>query len=205
MKEDTSRIIGRLQQAIRESGLSFVELEKRTGFAKSSLQRYASGTTTKIPINCIQAVAKATHVSPEWIMGWDTNEPRRFEMHRIPLVGTIACGAPILADENIEEYIDIADAIRCDFALRCKGDSMINARIFDGDVVFIEQTETVENGEIAAVLIGDEATLKKVYMYPNRIELRAENPLYKSIDLEGDEMQTVQILGRAVWFLSRVQ
>lgn len=82
---------------------------------------------------------------------------------------------------------------------------MINARIFDGDIVYIRQQPDVENGEIAAVLIGDEATLKKVYKYPNRIELRAENPTMKPLEYEGEEINNVRILGKAVYFISKVQ
>lgn len=125
--------------------------------------------------------------------------------YSVPLVGTIACGTPVLAEENIEEYIKVSEEINCDFALRCKGDSMINARIFDGDIVYIRQQPTVENGDIAAVLIDDEATLKKVYMYPNRIELRAENPTFKTLEFENEEMNKIKILGKAVAFFSMVR
>ena len=95
--------------------------------------------------------------------------------HKVPLLGSIACGAPILAEENMIGQVDLADGVHADFALQCKGDSMINARIFDGDLVYIRIQPEVENGEIAAVRIGDEATLKRVYYTPgsNRITLRA--------------------------------
>lgn len=205
MENNVKNIIVRFRQAIEDSGLSYATLEQKTGFARATLNRYASGKTEKVPMNCIEAVAQATGVSPAWIMGWDGQPKPVRKRSTVPLLGTIACGIPILADENIESYIDTPEPVKADFALRCKGDSMINARIFDGDIVYIRRQETVENGEIAAVLIGTEATLKKVYVYPNRIELRAENPLYKPIEVEGAEMSDVKILGKAVWFLSRVQ
>lgn len=126
------------------------------------------------------------------------------EMRKIPLVGTIACGTPILADQNIEEYVSIPKNITADFALTCKGDSMINARIFDGDVVYIRQQQTVENGEIAAVLIDNEATLKRVQLFDDHIILQPENPMYKPLAFWGEEMNTVQILGKAVAFTSAV-
>ena len=125
-------------------------------------------------------------------------------MRKIPLLGTIACGDPIIATENIEEEIDIPEHISGDFALRCKGDSMINARIFDGDIVYIRQQETVENGEIAAVLIDGEATLKRVRLFEDHISLEPENPQYRPIVLWGEEMNTVRILGKAVAFTSKV-
>ncbi len=127
------------------------------------------------------------------------------EMRKIPLIGSIACGAPILAEEHIEEYIDIPKHIHADFALTCKGDSMINARIFDGDIVYIRQQDTVENGQIAAVLIDGEATLKRVQIYEDHISLEPENPQYRPMVYWGEEMNTVRILGKAVAFTSAIR
>lgn len=127
------------------------------------------------------------------------------EMRRVPLLGTIACGEPILAEENLDGEVDIPENIHADFALRCKGDSMINARIFDGDIVYIRQQEDVDNGQIAAVLIGEEATLKRVYKYPNRLELRPENPTFPVYQYEGEQLAEVRILGKAVAFTSAVR
>ena len=120
----------------------------------------------------------------------------------VPLLGTIACGAPILAIENIEEMIPSPPKVNADFALSCKGESMINARIFPGDIVYIKRQPVVENGEIAAVLIGDEATLKRVYIFKNRLTLMAENPLFDPINLVGEEMNQATILGKAVAVVS---
>lgn len=126
-------------------------------------------------------------------------------MRKVPLLGAIACGAPILADEHIEEYVDIPKHIHADFALTCKGDSMINARIFDGDIVYIRQQDSVENGEIAAVLIDSEATLKRVKLYGDHISLEPENPMYKPLVFWNEEMNDVRILGKAVAFTSAVR
>lgn len=127
------------------------------------------------------------------------------EMRRIPLLGTIACGEPILAMDNIEDYVSIPKDLAGDFALICKGDSMINARIFDGDIVYIRQQDTVENGEIAAVLIDNEATLKRVRLYDDHIVLEPENPMYKPLSYWGEEMNAIRILGKAVAFTSIVK
>lgn len=126
-------------------------------------------------------------------------------MRKVPLVGSIACGTPILAEENLDGDVEAPDHVRADFALRCKGDSMINARIFDGDIVYIRQQESVEHGEIAAVLIGDEATLKRVYIYDDCISLEAENPQYKPMVYRGEEMNNIRILGKAVAFTSVIR
>ena len=126
------------------------------------------------------------------------------KMKKIPLIGAIACGDPITATENREGEIDVPEDIRCDFALRCKGNSMIGAGIHDGDAVYIRIQPEVENGQIAAVRIGDEATLKRVYLHTDYIELRPENPDYESIIRRREEMNDVHIEGKAVgythWF-----
>ena len=127
------------------------------------------------------------------------------KMKKVPLVGEIACGTPILAEQNVDAFLSMPDGVNADFCLRCKGDSMINARIFDGDIVYIRQQETVEHGEIAAVLIDNEATLKRVYLYDDRIVLEAENPQYRPKSYWGEDMNAVRILGRAVAFTSEVR
>lgn len=119
------------------------------------------------------------------------------EMMQVPLIGTIACGTPILAEQNIKSYIGVPAAWRADFALECHGDSM-SPTICDGDVVCIRSQPTVENGEVAAVRIDGEATLKRVYLHESFIELRAENPAFESIILAREEMNTVTIEGKAV-------
>ena len=128
------------------------------------------------------------------------------EMKRIPLVGQIACGTPILAEENITDYVDLPGHIRADFALTCKGDSMINAGIQDGDVVYIRKQEEVQNGQIAAVMVGeDEATLKRFYRMNGKITLSAENPAYSPLVYIGDEISAVRVIGRAVAFTHVIQ
>ena len=163
--------------------------------------------------NALSKLSEVFNVSVDYLLGRDTSsnifsipgiEPLPI-FRTVPLVGTIACGTPTLAEENIEEYVKMSDTIRADFALRCKGSSMINARIFDGDIVFIRQQPDVENGEIAAVLIENEATLKRVYKYPTRIELRAENPTFPALNYENDELDKVKIIGKAVAFISTVR
>ena len=124
---------------------------------------------------------------------------------KIPLLGDIACGDPITAVENIESYIDVPDCVSADFALTCKGDSMINARINDGDIVYIRQQPEVENGEIAAVLIDGEATLKRVFYGKGTIMLQAENPTYPPMVFSGEEILDIKILGKATYFLSKVK
>lgn len=120
---------------------------------------------------------------------------------KIGLLGTIACGDPITMSENMEEMIYPPYDVECTFALTCKGDSMIDARIYNGDIVYIKQQPDVDDGEIAAVRIGSEATLKKVYHYPDKVVLSPCNPRYSDIVLTGD----AEIIGKAVAFQSKVR
>lgn len=119
------------------------------------------------------------------------------EMDMVPLVGRIACGTPITAEQNVERIVCVPSKWRSTFTLTCKGDSM-EPRIHDGDLVAIRKQPEVENGEIAAVRIGEEATLKHVYLHENFIELRPENPAFNSIILSREDMNDVVIEGKAV-------
>lgn len=119
------------------------------------------------------------------------------ETERKPRVGRIACGDPIIAEENIEAYDEVLSSWHADFTLMCVGDSMA-PKIEDGDIVAIRAQPTVENGEIAAVRIGDEATLKRVFLHADYIELRPINPNYDSIIRSKHEMDDIRIEGRAV-------
>ena len=127
------------------------------------------------------------------------------KMRKVPLLGAIACGEPIYREED--EWISLPNDIKADFCLRCQGDSMINARINDGDIVFIKSCPEVENGQIAAVSIDNEVTLKRVYYYPekNKLVLNPENPAYEPFVYMNEELNDVRILGRAVMFLSSVK
>lgn len=126
------------------------------------------------------------------------------EMKQVPRLGKIACGTPILAVEDADEFDSVPSYVICDFSLECKGDSMINARIFDGDIVFIRQQPIVDNGEIAAVFIDGETTLKRFWKYEDHIVLQPENPQYKPLVFWENDMQNVSVLGKAVSFLSNV-
>lgn len=125
---------------------------------------------------------------------------RPIKTKKLPMLGNVACGEPIFAQESHESYVDADSDTDADFCLTAKGDSMINARIFDGDVLFVKSQPTVENGEIAVVLIEDEATVKRVYYDKenNVITLAPENPLYKPLRYEGPALDQIRILGKVV-------
>lgn len=195
----------------QELGLTLEEVGDYVGVGKSTVRKWEHGDIENMKRDKIALLSKILKLSPltfitgEVEYGTPDNIIPLPKMRKIPLLGTIACGEPILAAENIEALINADEDLNADFALRCKGDSMINARIFDGDIVYIREQPDVEDGEIAAVLIGEEATLKRVYKYPSKVVLRPENPLYDDMIYSKEEMNEVRILGKAVAFLSAVR
>lgn len=195
----------------QELGLTLEEVGDYVGVGKSTVRKWEHGDIENMKRDKIALLSKILKLSPltfitgEVEYGTPDNIIPLPKMKKIPLLGTIACGEPILATENIEALVNADENLNADFALRCKGDSMINARIFDGDIVYIREQPDVEDGEIAAVLIGEEATLKRVYKYPTKVVLRPENPLYDDMIYSKEEMNEVRILGKAVAFLSAVR
>ena len=207
----------RLRELRISHSLTQNELAQKLGIAKSTISMYENGNREP-DFETLETIADFFNCDMDYLLGKSdihnkhkssiptaTNIIPLPQTKKIPLLGSIACGEPILAEENIEDFIKMDEDILADFALRCKGDSMINARIFDGDIVYIRQQPDVENGEIAAVLIDNEATLKRVYKYPHRIELRAENPTIKPFEFADEEMNNIRILGKAVAFTSIIR
>lgn len=185
-------------------GLSADDVAKLLDVDRSTIYRYESDEIEKLPITIIQPLAKALRVHPAYLMGWE-EESDSVRLKKIPMLGTIAAGEPILAEGYCEYYVEADEDINADFCIKVKGDSMINARILDGDLVFIRKQPDVDDGEIAAVMIDGEATLKRVYKVPGRIQLRAENPAFKPIEVKEDDYSDVKILGKAVFFQSEVK
>ncbi len=196
----------KIRDARKAAGLTQRQLAEKINVSNTSVSNWEQNLSRPDP-DTIQNLCWALDVQPNYFFGTDSISgiiPMP-EMRKVPLVGTIACGTPILAAENIEDEVDMPKHIHADFALRCKGDSMINARIFDGDIVYIRKQDTVENGEIAAVLIGDDATLKRVRLFDDHIVLEPENPHIRPFTYWGEEMNSVHIIGKAVAFTSCVK
>ena len=194
-----------------EQGLTLEQVGDAVGVGKSTVRKWENGIIANMRRDKIASLAKVLNTTPAYLMGWKdelkVDNLYRIETRKFPLLGNIACGEPIFADEEREVYVSSDSSIDADFCLRAKGDSMIGARIYDGDIVFIHQQEMVDDGEIAAVLIGDEATLKRVQYnkQENEILLFAENPLYKTIRFCGEELDQIRILGKAVAFQSTIR
>ena len=205
--------IGKRIKEIRISkNITQDELALKIGTTKQTIYKYENEIVTNIPSQKIELISNALNTTPDYLMGWSDKSTDDLysipginpipKTYKRPRLGTIACGEPILAEENIETYDDIPDNIKCDFTLVCKGDSMINARINDGDIVYIKQQSPVDNGEIAAVLIDNEATLKRVYIYEDKVVLQPENTKYPPFVYTKEEMNNIRILGKAVGFTS---
>ncbi len=207
----------RIRLARLSKGMSQDDVATAINSTRQAIYKYENGIVTNIPLEKIDLIAKVLGVTPAYLMGWEEESKLQLDFaniknieplpkfKKIPLVGTIACGEPILAQENIEDYLMCPDKIDADFCLRCKGDSMIGARIYDGDIVYIRQQPDVESGEIAAVLVEEEATLKRVYKKGNSIILQPENPSYEPLVFVREEMNQIRILGKAICFLSKVK
>lgn len=197
--------------------------------SKSDLSQYISGKVE--PGNDkIFILSKALNVSERYLMGWESDistsdsldidhqatvsalvqkypELRPIKKRSFPMLGKVACGQPIMANKDYDSFV-VADAdIDADFCLTASGDSMINARILDGDIVFIRKQEIVDNGDIAAVVIDDEVTLKRFFYYRSSqtLRLQPENPMYEPMLYSGEELAHIHVLGKVVCFQSIVR
>ena len=189
------------------------ELAKRAGYTdRSSIAKIEKGQVD-LPQSKILLFADIFRVTPGELMGNDGIDDilskfpniHPITTQRFPVLGSVSCGEPKFMDEEIDVYVDASEEIKADFVLRAKGDSMIGARIYDGDLVFVRKQDIVENGEIAVVAIDDEATLKRFYKYGELIVLRAENPAYKDQEYTPEQAREIRVLGKAVSFQSVVK
>ena len=204
----------------RELGLTLKDVAHAVGVSVGTVSRWESGKIVNMRRDRIAALARILQVPTSFIMGeaseagrapvgervkgaagesgaevWNISSPRR---EPVPLLGRIAAGSPSYAEENVEGYEFPQSRVKADFCLEVRGDSMENAGIHTGDIVFIRRQPTVEEGEIAAVLVDGEATLKRFYRHGDAVELRPENSRYKSMFFTQENCSQFKILGKAV-------
>lgn len=204
----------RIRQVRQEQDVTQQELADYIGVSKQAAYKYENNIVTNIPTDKVDAIAKRLRVSPAYLMGWEEQPapaaskeptvPPGFmpmpEMVQVPLIGSIACGTPITAEQNIKSYVGVPSAWRADFALECHGDSMAPT-ICDGDVVCIRSQPEVEQGQIAAVRIGEEATLKHCYYQNGVVQLIADNPsVCPPMVYTGSDLDEIEVEGLAVGF-----
>lgn len=207
-----------MNRRIRERRLALnltqEELAHRLGMQKSAIAKYESGRVENIKRSTLAKMSEILECSPAYLMGWDDADSQipsfdnilPIQTKRVPLLGEIACGQPIFCTEDRESYVEAGTDVRADFCLKARGDSMVGARILDGDLVFIQRDAELENGQIFAVAIDDEATLKRVYYDAKSqvLQLMAENSRYAPLIYTGETLDHVHILGKAVAFQSDV-
>lgn len=202
---------------INEHNISVREFSRRTGLSNSYISRIVNGQDNNPSLEAIKKIAKALNISSIQLFDMlDDNTSIHIKgisnihpiaKQRVPMLGEVACGKPIQCIEDRESYVLAGTEIDCDFCLTCRGDSMINARIHDGDIVFVKKMDMVENGDIAVVVIEDEATLKRFFYYPNKglLVLKPENPKYEDLMYAKDELNQIHVLGKAIAFQSDVE
>lgn len=202
-EDDIKRVFAaNLNRFLTASGIKQNEIAKMLRVAESTVSSWCNGA--KLP-----RMPKIDHLAQIFgVQRSDLLEEKRALppymypakwREPVPLIGDIACGTPILAEQNITDYVQTPEHVYCDFALKCHGDSMINAGIHDGDIVYIRQQSIVDNGQIAAVLVGDEeATLKRFYRLGDTVTLNAENPAFPPLVFVGEEVSQVHIIGLAI-------
>lgn len=205
----------RLKSLRSEKGWSQQRLADELNLSKSSVNMYERGEREP-GFETMEAIADTFNVDMDYLYGrTDVKiaEPIQFNVGTVPpgfeplprmvkkpLIGDIACGEPITAEQNVADYVDVPETVHCDFCLRCHGDSMVDAGIQDNDVVYIRIQPEVEDGEIAAVRIGGEATLKRVYYDGQSLTLMPANSSYRPKTYSGPELENIRIEGKAVGF-----
>ena len=200
----------RLAQVMAEKNMRAAELSRRTGISKPRLSQYLSGVY--IPkADAICLIAQALEINEGYLLGTsDSIQAEKTEgtkFKALPVVGEIACGAPVFVNEEDDGLVITDIDTDADFCLIAKGDSMKDARICNGDTVFIKKTDVVANGDIAAVVINDEATLKRVYYYPEseKLMLIPENNSYEPLVFVGEDLEKIHIIGKAIAFKSDIK
>lgn len=207
-----------MNRRIRERRLALnltqEELAHRLGMQKSAIAKYESGRVENIKRSTLAKMSEILECSPAYLMGWDDADSQipsfdnilPIQTKRVPLLGEIACGQPIFCTEDRESYVEAGTDVKADFCLKARGDSMVGARILDGDLVFIQRDAPLEAGQIYAVAIDDEATLKRVYYDETArvLQLLSENAKYPPMIYSGERLDHVHILGRAIAFQSDV-
>lgn len=199
-----------------QKGLTLEELGNMVGVGKSTVRKWENGMIANMKRDKILKVSEALDTTPAYLMGWEEAENIvkldnvfQIELKCFPLLGEIACGIPKYTNEDRESYVMAGTDIKADFCLRASGDSMINARILNGDIVFVRKQDMVENGEIAAVVVNNdsEATLKRIFYYKEKalLILKAENPSFEDLIFQDEELNQVHILGKAVAFQSDIK
>ena len=205
----------RIHERRIEKGITLAQVAEKLGVTEATAQRYECGSIKSIPYDCMCAYGELLNCSPAYLMGWEENSSvnanniHPIELKHFPLLDETTGGELKDTNETRESYVMAGTDIQADFCLKASGDSMINARIHDGDIVFIKKQDSVKNGEIAVVAVNNESAvmLKRVFHYVDKgmVILKAENPAYEDMIFTKEELVDFHILGKAVAFQSDVR
>lgn len=202
----------RIKMLRTQQGLTLEEVGTRVGVGKSTVRKWESGQIANMRRDKIALLAKALNVTPAYLMGWDEPSPASRPLpagllpvvkRRIPILGHVAAGVPIMAEREYEEYEDDTYGLSCDYVLRVEGDSM-EPRVMNGDIVYVRQQPDVDDGQIAVVGVDDSVTLKVVYHLPNGLQLVSLNPKYKPMIYTQSNTDYLAIIGLAVAYKRRL-
>ena len=185
-------------------GLTLAEIAKRMNVTEATVQRWESGNIKNIRYERLVKLAEILSIDPTELMGWSNEKSTTpSKSVKIPVLGYVKAGIPMEAIENIIDYEEISEEMTRTgefFGLKVKGDSM-EPKISEGDVVIVRKQETVENGEIAVILInGDEATIKRFYKSPLGITLMSTNTKYGPFNYSPEEVDNlpITVIGKVV-------
>lgn len=194
-----------------ELQLTLEDVAKRVGVSPATISRWESGDIANMRRDRIAALAEALQISPAVIMGWDVDTTLPSGAHRpqfkkVPMQGYAAAGQPLEDLNQDTPYYDIENKYDVDFCITVRGDSMIDANINDGDIVFIKSMPEVPNGKIACVEIDNEKVcLKRFYKSGKTVSLASANSKYAPMFFTEDTCESIKVLGLAVLRQSEIQ
>ena len=199
----------RLKQLRTKAGLTQTDMHNIFGVAQNTYSQWE--TDKREPdFKTLSRIADYFRVTVDYLLGRSDDPSPADESEipglypvkkkKFPVLGRVACGEPIYAEEEHDTYIKASADIDADFCLIAQGDSMIGAHIEDGDIIFIKKMSVVPNGRIAVVLIGDEATVKYIHYRAETytLILTPANPAYRTQVYQGEELENIRVLGMAV-------
>lgn len=201
----------RIKARRKQLGYSAEKVAEMVGISPATMYRYEKNEIANMGTDKLLPIAEALSTTPAYLMGWTDEADRKqmsplpanvmrisdMKMHKIPLIGDVAAGTPIIAEQEWEICID--SPIAADYALRIEGDSM-EPLYLNGDIVYIREQPDVDDGQVGVVLTDDSATLKYIYHIPNGLTLLSENKKYPPMHMTFDEFDTIRILGIVVGY-----
>ncbi len=193
-------IVDHIKELAAGRGLTIQALEGKLGFGNGTIGRWKKSSPS---VDKLDKVAEYFGVSIDYLIGKTySGDIAPVNIRKIPLLSEYLCGGSVEIKEEYGSYSAAGAEPDCDFCIRVRGDSMINARLRDGNIAFIKQQKMVENGAVAAVAIDDKITIKRFYIRNDAVILLSDNPSCPPHIYEGEDLKRVRLLGKVVAFQS---